>query len=259
LPKIIKPGRLVPSDGVVKIPDAPSPPVPLPEEPLPGEPQTGENQLPGQEAEQQQEEPAAKFQNMLEESAVERANDVAQKILQRTRTEREEILGRAQAEAQRIREEAYRAAYQQALDEKNQEINSCLSEVNQLMVDLKEQQQSFLKQYEEGILTLALNITKKVLGTSIRAHEELMLPLVKDAVSSVKNADWINVQISERLPGLIAQLRKELAQRQDLDKVELTIRDIPEDSCIVTTPDGIIDASVSVQLENLQAQFERKD
>ena len=78
LPKIIKPGRLVPSDGVVKIPDAPSPPVPLPEEPLPGEPQTGENQLPGQEAEQQQEEPAAKFQNMLEESAVERANDVAQ-------------------------------------------------------------------------------------------------------------------------------------------------------------------------------------
>lgn len=250
LPKIIKPGRLISSDAVVKIPDA-SPPTPLPIVP--------QMFVKGEELQQQTEPAFERLQNILGEGAVERANDVAQKILQRARTEREEILEKAQTDAQRIREEAHKAAYQQALNEKYLEISSCLSEVDQLMSMLQEQQQSFLKQYEEGLLSLALDITKKVLGTSIHEHEELMLPLVKDAVSSVKNADWISVQISERLPNLIELLRKELVQRQDLSHVELTATDLPEDGCVISTPDGIIDATASVQLENLKAQFEKKE
>ena len=246
LRKIIRPGSIIPLDEVVKIPDAPA---------------ISQTNAVAEEA--QAEDPQDQTSsyvsplNVLSDNTVERANEISQKILQRARTERESILEQAQADAQRIREEAGREAYCKVLEDKQNEIDSCLSELERLMNELQEQQRSFLKQYEEGLHILALDITKKVLGTSIREHEELMLPLIKNAIASVKNADWISIQISERLPQLVEQLKKELAHRQDLGRVEVAASDLPEDSCIISVSEGVVDASVSVQLENLRAQFEK--
>ena len=41
-----------------------------------------------------------------------------------------------------------------------------------------------------------------------------MIPLVNKAVSTVKNAEWISVEVSSQLPGLVEELKKEMAKRQ---------------------------------------------
>lgn len=240
--KIIKPGNVISSDSVVKIPDATPPPIVQPPE-----------------AQEQEQEftPVLKTQKILDNSAKNRADELSAKILQRARDEREMILEQARTEAQRIREEARQSAYQQVLEEKHQQISDCLSEVERLMNDLQKQQQNFLKQYEDGIFSLALDIAKKILGATIKEHEELMIPLVKEAVASVKDADWISVEISEKLPHLIEKLKSELAKYQNFERIEVHAAVLPEDGCIIHTPNGIVDASVSVQLENLKAEFEK--
>jgi len=256
LPKILKPGNLIATQEVVQIPDVAPPPPPV----VPVEEPLEEEQEIAQETVQQEQEPPAALQEQwkaLSEKAIERANDASQKILQRAREEREALLEQAQKDAQRIRQEAQQAGYQQALEEKQTYIGNCLSEVEELMNELKQQLGSFLKQYEDGLFSLCLDITKKVLGTTIAEHEELMLPLIKDAVATVRNADWIGVQVSEKLPRLVQMLKSELAQRQDFGPLEVTTADIPADSCIINTPDGIVDASVCVQLENLKTQLEK--
>ena len=247
MPKVIKPSKLIASEEIVQIPDA-----------IP----TLQDDSPVDELLTMEDKISPDFQGriILGETAIERANEVSRKILQSARMEREKILLQAQEEATEMRETAWREAYRQVLEEKQKEITSCLEEMDQLMNQLRKEQESFLRQYEEGLSDLALEIAEKVLKDSIHKNKELLVSLVKEAVSSVKNADWISVQVSDRLPDLVEKLQGELSTRQDfMRSVEVTGADLPEDGCIVHTPEGVIDASVSVQMENLKTLFHHSD
>lgn len=254
MPKVIKPKDLRPSEKIVQIPDAPDAEgdVLLELSEQGGELSEGEDLSAT----------GTQLRDVMTRAAEAKANDVSQKILQNTRSERERILKQAQDEAQRIREEAKRlqaeaqeTAYEEVLEKKHREIDECIQGVNALLEELQQQQQSFLRQYEEGLFAVSLDIVRKVLGTSIPQHEELMIPLVREAVSTVKNASWISVQVSNRLPGLIETLKKELAAWQGVQQLEVSGADLPEDGCVVHTSYGVVDASVSEQLQNLEAIF----
>lgn len=245
LPKVIKPSKLIASEEIVQIPDA----VPDLHDSAVDELLAVEDKIP----------PASQSRSILGETAIERANEVSRKILQSARIEREKILEQAQEEAAGIRETAQREAYRQVLEEKQAEITSCLEEMDQLMNQLREEQESFLQQYEEGLSDLAVEIAEKVLKDSVHKNKELLISLVKEAVSSVKNADWISVQISDKLPDLVEKLQGELSTRKDFMRVEVSTADLPVDSCIVHTPEGVIDASVPVQLDNLKTLFHHSD
>jgi len=255
--KVIKPARLVPSDEVYRIPDdAPSPPPAA-------EASNGERDLPRpaaepanrRESEKELEERLREKERLLEEQAKARAEEISQKILQNAKAEREKLLEQAQSDAQKIREEARQAAYDAVYQEKRQAIEGRLSELDRLMDQLQKDQKEFLDQYEEGLSGLALEIAQKLLDESILKHQELMKPLVNKAVSTVKNSEWISVQVSDRLPGLAEELKRELAGRPGMPPVDVLAGDAPPGSCMVHTPEGIVDASVSAQLENLRGLF----
>lgn len=241
LSKVIKPVHLVTSDEVVQIPDAPQLQNGQQEEEIP---ESSERQLVTEE----------QIRQTIERNAVEKANEMSLKILQSARQEREKLIAQAQEDAKRIRMEAQQAAYQKVLEDKHQQIDACISKVNRLLEDLQKQQQSFLQQYEDGLFSLALEIGEKVVRTSIPQHEELMVPLVREAVSTVKNADWISVEVSEQLPGLVETLKQEFAAWQS---IQVSGSGVPPDGCLVSTPNGVVDASASVQLENLRSLFEK--
>lgn len=254
MPKVIKPKDLRPSEKIVHIPDVPD----TAADPLLELSEQGEDGSVGEDLLVT----GTQLQEVMTRAAEAKANDVSQKILQNARTERERILKQAQDEAQQLREEtkrlqdeAQRSAYEEVLEKKHQEIDDCIRGVDALMEELQQQQQSFLQQYEEGLFAVSLDIVRKVLGTAIPQHEELMIPLVREAVSTVKNASWISVQVSSRLPGLIEALKRELAAWQGIQQLEVSGADLPEDGCVVHTSYGVVDASVSEQLQNLEAIF----
>lgn len=260
LPRIIKTARLDLSDEVFRIPDGQEDLSLSSEgEENPSETDTAprqEEHLSREELEQQREEARLKREKMLEEQSRQKAEELAQRILQSARTERERMLEQTQTEAARLKEEARQAAYQAAYAEKEGELRRKFTELDRLMEQLQRDQQDFLRQYQEGLSGLALEIAQKLIDESIAAHQELMKPLVQKAVSAVKNAEWISVQVSDRLPGLAEELKKELAGRSGLPPVDVIAGDGSAGSCVVHTPEGILDASVSTQLENLRSLFE---
>ncbi len=265
LPKVIKTARLDPDDEVFRIPD--DFPEELQEEPEEetGESEAAQDDLPPrrqesqkerEEEERKREEERLRREKRLEAEARQKAEELSQRILQSAKTEREKLLEQAQTEAGKIREEARQAGYQAAYKEKQKEIQGRLAELDQLMDRLQKDQKDFLRQYQEGLSTLALDIAQKLLDESIAQHQELMRPLVQKAVSSAKNTEWISVQVSDRLPGLAEELKKDLAGRPGLPPVDVIPGDGPVGTCVVHTPEGIVDASVSTQLENLKTLFE---
>ncbi len=241
LSKVIKPVHLVTSDEVVQIPDAPLLLENQEEEEIS---ESNEKQLVTEE----------QIRHTIEKNALEKANEMSHKILQSARLERETLIAQAQEDAKRIRVEAQQSAYQKVLEDKHQQIDECISRVDFLLEDLQKQQQNFLQQYEDGLFSLALEIAEKVVRTSIPQHEELMIPLVREAVSAVKNADWIGVEVSDQLPKLVEALQKEFAAWKS---IQISAAELPVDGCLVNTPNGVVDASASVQLENLKVLFEK--
>lgn len=269
LPKVIKQGGVSPSDEIYQIEDKTPPPPPEPKEPK--EPKEGEPEEEAEEEEELETEPdPEQFQRELEEKeeaarkrierltqeAKEQAEAMSQKILQSAKSERARMMEQAQADVGRIREEAYRKGREEALSEKRVELEGKLRELDRLMERLSQDQESFLRQYQEGLSALSLEIAQKVLDEAVMADDTLMRPLVRKAVASVKNAEWISVEVSSSLPGLVEGLRKELAGRPDLPRLDVQGSDLPPGGCRVHTPEGMVDASVSTQLGNLKSLFD---
>ena len=261
LPKIIKQAG-VRADEVFCIPDPaapkpPSPPDAAAEAPRPDEGQTPEEaqkaaEISAAEAAEQ----AARRARFLEDQARAKAEEVSQRILQTAKAERAQLLETAAAEAEKLRQEARQAAYDEALQQKRGEIVARLSEMDALLEKLQGDYDAYVQHYEEGLVSLTMEITQKVLGEALAKDNSLMLPLVNKAVAAVKNEEWISVEVSGRMPGLAEELRTQLAGRQDLPPAEVTEADTPIGSCIVHTPKGIVDASFETQVDNLKALFE---
>lgn len=283
LPKVIKQGGVSPSEEVYKIPDKDPPPAPKkPKEPQnPEDPEEldeakeGEEETVAEEEEEQEPEPEPgpdldKLQRELEEKekaakkrlerltreAKEQAEAMSQKILQSAKSESSRLMEQAKADVGRIREEAYKKGREEGLSEKRVEIESKLGELDRLMERLSQEQETFLRQYQEGLAALSLEIAQKVLDEAVMADDTLMRPLVRKAVSSVKNAEWISVEVSSALPGLVEGLKKELVGRPGMPRMDIQASELPPGGCRVHTPEGMVDASVSTQLGNLRSLFD---
>ncbi|MEG0110739.1 MAG: FliH/SctL family protein [Oscillospiraceae bacterium] len=94
----------------------------------------------------------------------------------------------------------------------------------------------------------------RILNKRIENDDTEMEALVKAAVNSVKNAEWIRVEIAETMTGLIDKVTQVLKQ-SDNTKVKVMGVTEPVGTCIVDTPEGRTDASVYTQLANLKEYF----
>ena len=124
-----------------------------------------------------------------------------------------------------------------------------------LLNQLAQQQRQYFIRYEKALPDLALEIAGKVMEHAIQTDPLVLEPLVQRAVAQVKNAEWLEVQISQQLPELAQELRKELQEWTDARHVEVTTDQNELGACVVHTPQGIIDASVSTQLDNLNKRL----
>lgn len=251
LPKIIKSPGLLNSEDVVIIPD----------DKIAHENESGYKEELSEQADgsfsDQGDAQEEKSKDALQKAQEEKSKELSKKILQNAREEREKILQSARSEADSIREEAYRDAYSDVAKEKTAEINSLLDELKSLMSTLSRQQQEFFQEYEKGITELSVDIAQKVVKASVAQNVNLMTELVNEAVSAVRNADWISIEVSSRLPTLAEQLRNELSLKAGFTQAtEVIAKDVPEGTCVIRTPSGVVDASISQQFQNLNTILE---
>ncbi len=234
LPRIIKNGYSLSQGEAVLIPSGPVPP-PEPEETAFAEA-----------------DPAAEQAALLQQEALRRQAE-SERLLLETQAQCEALRRETAMEAVRLKQQAMEEGYGAALQEKRAEISGCIARVEALMIQLQQSLDDFLEQYRQDVGRLSLDIAGKVLDRRLEEDDFLLRDLVRRAVSAIKKADWIKVEISDQLPGLIEQLRKEL-DRAD-SRVDVEGRPVPRGHCVVQTPEGIVDASVATQLENLRETF----
>ncbi len=172
---------------------------------------------------------------------------------------REELIAFYQPELQRICEEESQRAYADARMRKAGELKQCIAEVEQRMEELEDQQHAYMAAYAKNLKYLAVEIAEKFINQQIDENSKTLQKLVLNTIGKVKNANWMTVELSDRLVELIGCLKMELQKPEYHDGAELAPLSAPADTVRVTTDSGTVDASVSVQAKNLKSLFDSMD
>ena len=123
------------------------------------------------------------------------------------------------------------------------------------MEELSRRQKQFFAEYDEQLEDLAITVAEKLLAHTIETDHAQMADLVMQAVMSLKTDDWITVELSDKMTGLMEHIQQQYAACLGRRQVEFNIKELPAGSCTVQTATGITDASIATQLGNLRGML----
>lgn len=210
---------------------------------------------------------------------VENAKAEAEAILLQAKTEAEKIKNDASARAEKLiaekSEEAAAAAAEKGYSEgfekgRNEGFLDAENAVNQGMLDeaaafreelkndieeFRRRRDEILEHHLDDLTDLALNVAEKVIKISLKSSKDVVSKMIVAAAEDCRNKEWAKVYISNEDREIAMNLEKELidALNQISENVKVIVmEDEPSGTCIIESPDQIVDASVSVQLDNIK-------
>ena len=245
----------------------PAPPPPGPEEK--GEPPELDIRI---EPEQEEEEPPPKEP---EEDPVSYAQIQAEQILADARRRAEEIVDQARLEAEIKSQELYESSRQSGLEAGRAE--GVAQGVAQAMEEgrkaqdrqaaaLKAEFDEFLeraasaldRQMEDNVeelRDLAIAIAEKVVCVSLKSSSEVICRMIQTAIDKRKRREWAHIYIAEcdakHLSKVPASLMAALSALSDRVRI-IPMADDEAGTCIIETPDEIVDASAATQMNNIR-------
>ena len=207
-----------------------------------------------------------------EENPISFAQIQADSILEDARRQAEQLLEdsrqSARQEAEQVfaaaREDGRREGYGQGLAQARQE---AAKEREEQAKRLEEQVERFLtqagsaldRQMDQNIdelRDLALAIAEKVVCVSLKSSADVISRMIQTAVDKRKRREWVHIYIAEcdakRLSQLPASLSATLSGLSDRVRI-IRMGDDESGTCIIETPDEIIDASAATQLNNIRS------
>jgi len=113
----------------------------------------------------------------------------------------------------------------------------------------------FIEEFTKELKYMAVDIAEKIILEKISEDDLILQRLVLQTVNNVKNAEWLNVEISERLVGLVDGIKKELEKPEYNGRAFVFPVAGSDSVCRVTTNDGTVVSTIEVQAANLRKTF----
>jgi flagellar assembly protein FliH len=203
--------------------------------------------------------------------------------------EKKEMIARAQMEAEKILKEAKRLAesiHKRILDEKEaweqekavlieearragfskgliegkdqgyKEYNKTIEFAREVVTNAKKDYQHQVESAEKTILQIGLEVAGKILGGKLD-NEEGFLMVVKRALKEAREYHDVQIQINPCHYGFLLSRKEELKAvfPNERDLYIYPNDDLSENSCIIESANGRIDASVDNQLEEMKRKL----
>ena len=206
-----------------------------------------------------------------QETPVHYAQLQAELILNQAREEAQQILDQARETAMReqeeiragARDEGYREGYAQgiakAMDDSVRDREATAArlekEVQSFLEKASLAREEMLLQSRDELLELCLSIAEKVVRVSLRSSSEVIVRMIQTATERMKRQEWVHIYISGCDTRGSAQISPALTTT--LGALSQHVKIVPmgdeeDGTCIIETPEEIIDASVSTQMSNIR-------
>ena len=241
------------------------------EEPLPPPEEEGPPPEEGEGPPQAAEPEEAAREEEPEENPISFAQIQAESILADAHRQVEELLEEARAAAAQEAEEVRAAAREAGRQEGYQQgMAQAMEEAAQLREEQAAAQEAQVEQFLEqagaaldrqmdesvdDLRDLALAIAEKVVCVSLKSSADVICRMIQTAVDKRKRREWVHIYIAgcdaKRLGQMPASLSATLSGLSDRVRI-IPIADDESGTCIIETPDEIIDASSATQLNNIR-------
>lgn len=206
-----------------------------------------------------------------QETPVHYAQLQAELILNQAREEAQQILDQARETAMReqeeiragARDEGYREGYAQgiakAMDDSIRDREATAArlekEVQSFLEKASLAREEMLLQSRDELLELCLSIAEKVVRVSLRSSSEVIVRMIQTATERMKRQEWVHIYISGCDTRQLAQISPALTSTLGALSQHIKVVPMGDDesgTCIVETPEEIVDASVSTQMSNIR-------
>ena len=253
------------ADLILEEEEAPAPP------PSPAEPEEEGTPPPESEAQEAEEEPAPE----PEPDPVSYAQIQAEQILEDARRRAEEIVDQARLEAEVKAQELFESSRQSGLEAGRAEglaqgaaqalqegQRSRERQVAELAADfevfLERAGAELDRQMDDNVeelRDLAIAIAEKVVCVSLKSSSEVICRMIQTAIDKRKRREWAHIYIAEcdakHLVKVPASLMTALSALSDRVRI-IPMADDEAGTCIIETPDEIVDASAATQMNNIR-------
>ncbi len=158
------------------------------------------------------------------------------------------LISRAREEAQAIKDAAAQEGFAQGLEQARAEITRLQTTLSGFM----NSKQEVFDQIAPHLLEISLDIAKKIIKEEIEQKPDLLMKTVKTILKDLpKDEPKITIKASPAQVAVIKQSIPEVCTNLGLDAKIHVIPDetIYDGGCIVTTANGVIDATIDTQLQ----------
>ena len=205
------------------------------------------------------------------DSPVQYAQLQAELILKQAREEAEALIEEAKAAAQReqeqirmgARDEGYRIGYaegtakamEDAVRDREATAKRLEGEVQAFLEKADMAREGMLLQVKEELLDLCIAVAEKVVRVSLKSSSDVIVRMIQAATERMKRQEWVHIYISGCETRGTAQISPALTTT--LGALSQHVKIVPmgdgeDGTCIIETPEEIIDASVSTQISNIR-------
>lgn len=190
------------------------------------------------------------------DAIIKQAQMEAAAILEAARAESQQILDDAQKQAQTVMSSAMEEGYREGVQAKQAEVEECMLKINQSLAELKINQEDYFDDYASELRFTALEIAEKIVAQKLEVDDRIIIPLVRSAVKTLREVNWIKVEVSDKLRDVASELEAVLSEAKSSQSIEVELRrDADVGTCVVHTAEGVIVASVLQQVQNLREYF----
>jgi flagellar assembly protein FliH len=117
------------------------------------------------------------------------------------------------------------------------------------------EKQKIIAKYEAELTGLSIDIAEKIIRNEIDTKDNVVAGIIRSVISDYRNVEWIKVYISDKDDVIAVQADKDLIN--DLKEISKDVKievlaKLEKGSAIVETEDGIVEASIDTQLNNLR-------
>ena len=157
------------------------------------------------------------------------------------------LVSRAREEADSIREAARNEGYQAGLEQARAEIQQVRESFEMFM----SAPQAVYEQIAPDILQISVDIAQKIIKKEIEEDSQVLINTIVDVLKGLsKDENKISLRVNPVQVDVIKQQIPEILNIAGLDaKVSvLADEEVTEGGCLVTTANGIVDATIETQL-----------
>lgn len=157
------------------------------------------------------------------------------------------LISRAREEAQTIKEAAAKEGYQAGLEQASNDI----ADVKNAITAFLSAKQEVFEYIAPDILEISVDIAKKIIKREIQQEPRVILDNILEILKGLsKEETKITLRVNPEQVSLLKAEIPELMSTAGLDAKVLVVPDeeLLEGGCMVTTTNGVIDATIETQL-----------